>query len=122
MAKEIDLVKIDDLHPGINHINLIAKLVEIGKIRTELSTRGFKRTMVADALIGDETGSILVTLRGTQASSFTKGDVIQIQNGYTSMIRGSLQLKIGRQSKLQKVDLKLGKVNTENTLSKKVWT
>ena len=75
---------------------------------------------VAEALVGDETGCVLLNLWDDQISVFNKGDVIEIKNGCTSLFRGFLRMNIGRRGTVEKVDKEIGEVNTENNLSKEM--
>jgi replication factor A1 len=76
---------------------------------------------VAEALVGDETGCVLLNVWDDQISVFNKGDVIEIKNGYTSLFRGFLRVNIGRRGTVEKVDKEIGDdVNTENNLSKEM--
>jgi len=75
---------------------------------------------VAEALVGDETGCVLLNLWDDQISVFNKGDVIEIKNGYTSLFRGFWRMNIVRRGTVEKVDKEIGEVNTENNLSKEM--
>ncbi len=116
--EEVEFVKVDTLKPSLRNVNVTVKVVNIGEPRSVTSRRDISVHRVAEALAGDETGCVLLTLWDDQISAFNNGDVIEVKNGYTSLFRGFLRLNIGRQGTAEKVDREIGEVNTENNLSK----
>ncbi len=117
--EEIAFVKVDSLKPRLRNVNVTIKVVNIGEPRSVTSRRDGLVHRVAEALVGDETGCVLLTLWDDQISAFNNGDVIEVKNGYTSLFRGFLRLSIGRRGATEKVDREIGEVNTENNLSEK---
>ena len=118
--KEIEFVKVDALKPSLRKVNVAVRVVDIGEPRSITSRRNYSVHRVAEALVGDETGCVLLNLWDDQISVFNKGDVIEIKNGYTSLFRGFLRMNIGRRGIVEKVDKEIGEVNTENNLSKEM--
>ena len=115
--EKIEIVKVDALKPGLRNVNVTVKVVNIGEPRSVTSRRDISVHRVAEALVGDETGCVLLTLWDDQISVLNNGDVIEVKNGYTSLFRGFLRLNIGRRGTAEKVDREIGEVNTENNLS-----
>ena len=72
---------------------------------------------VTDVLVGDETGSILMSLWGDQASKVSVGKVITITNGYVSVVRGSMRLTLGREGQMKESTEQIAQVDTKNNLS-----
>jgi len=118
--EENEFVKVDALKPSLRKLNVTVKVVGIGEPRSITSRKNYSVHRVAEALVGDETGCILLNLWDDQISAFNKGDVIEIKNGYTSLFRGFLRLNIGRRGTAEKIDKEIGEVNTETNLSKKM--
>jgi len=110
-------MKVESLKPSFRNVNLIVKIMSIGSSRILFSKRGRKEHTVAEVFVGDETGSILMTLWDDQIGKFQAGDVIEIKNGYTSLYKGSLRLNVGRTGSIEKVDKEIKEVNTRNNLS-----
>jgi len=119
--KGVEFVKVDSLKPHLKNVNLTVKIIDVGEPRQVTSRKDRSVHTVAEALVGDETGCVVLSLWDDQINAFDKGDVIQIENGFTSLFRGSLRLNIGKRGNAQKVERKLKKVNTENNLSKIVY-
>ena len=118
--EEIEFVKVDSLKPRLRNVNVTVKVVNIGEPRSVTSRRDGSVHRVAEALVGDETGCVLLTLWDDQISAFNNGDVIEVKNGYTSLFRGFLRLNIERRGATEKVNREIEEVNTENNLSEKI--
>lgn len=114
-------MKVGELRTYSRRVNLTAKIVEKGEEREVVSRSDGRTHRVAEALIGDETASVLLTLWDDNIDRFEAGDVIQISNGYANLFRGSLRLNIGRYGTAEKVDREMDEVNTENNLSMKQY-
>jgi replication factor A1 len=99
-------------------VNVVVKVVSKGEVR--IVSRGLHR--VADALVGDETGCLYLTLWDDHIDQINEGDTLSITNGYVKLFRGTMRLNIGRLGsfKLLKESL-VTEVNTENNLSEKLY-
>ena len=90
---------IGGLRVGMKHVNLSAKVLEISK-SVSVSTRFGNSTVLANALIGDKTGTIKLTLWNAQIGSVSVGDAVQIRDAQAFAFRGEKQLRIGRKGTL----------------------
>jgi len=115
----VEYTKVDVLKPGFRNVNVFVKVVSVEAPRTIFSRRDQAEHRVAEALVGDETGSILLTLWDDQVDAFGSDDVLEIKNGYTSLFKGSLRLNIGRYGTVEKAEKEIGEVNTGNNLSER---
>ena len=97
------LTKIKDLTPGHNKVNVLAKVVKVGDVR-EVSSRYGPPRKVSDTVIGDDTGTIVMSLWQEQVGTVKDGDDIYIDNGYISLFRGHMRLNIGKYGALSKAD------------------
>src|SRR3989338_8444500 len=86
-------MKIVDLKDGAGKVDVEGKIVEKEEPR-EVNTK-FGRTKVANAVIEDESGSIVLVLWGEQADNINEGDTVKIENGYVKEWNNSLQLNVG---------------------------
>jgi replication factor A1 len=93
---------IRDLRTGMSQINLKAKVLEIPAPKL-VFTRFGNYASVANALIGDETGSIKLCLWNDQIDSVSIGDTIQLENARASTYRGERQLNIGKKGTLSNI-------------------
>ena len=110
-----------DLSPDSKHVNIIAKILEISETR-EVSSRMGGINTVAEALLGDETGTILMTLWNENISKMAVGDVVNIVNGYINVFKGNMRLNVGKYGTFEKSEQSIAEVNTENKMSEKQFT
>ena len=94
--------KVEDLKAGMKHINLSARMLEIPR-PNRVYTRSGTAAYISNALIGDETGTIRMSLWNQQIHTVSEGDEINIENGSVASFRGELQLRIGRSGTLSTV-------------------
>ena len=99
VKEECANLKVEDLKVGMKKVSLKAKVLEIPKSKV-VYTRFGTWTSVSNALIGDETGSIRMSLWNQQINTVSKGDVIDIKNSKVARFNGELQLKLGRSGNL----------------------
>nr|MDO8134533.1 hypothetical protein [Candidatus Njordarchaeum guaymaensis] len=113
-------MKIGELSERSRQVNVVAHVSNVSPAR-EVSSRADGSThKVAEALVGDETGSILLTLWDDAISKVSEGKNVQIKNGYVSVFKGSMRLNIGRFGQVLDTDAEVASVNTENNLSERV--
>ncbi len=109
--------KVGNLNPGSRSLNMTVKVVSKNPVREVVSRRDGSSHRVTEALVGDETGSILLTLWDDTIESVTEGDVVDVNNGYVRLFRGSMRLNIGRFGSLEASEEDIESVNTENNMS-----
>lgn len=88
-------MKVADLKPTTKQVSLVAKVVNIGERRTVDSKLGAPRQL-AEAVIGDDTGTVILSLWESQIDQVKSGDVLQVTNGYVSIVRGHIRLNVGK--------------------------
>lgn len=89
-------MKVNELQPGLKKVDIIVKVVEIGSIRSVFVKIDNKQHQVADATVGDETGTISMSLWDEMIHQIKEKDIIRIANGYVSEFGGKIQLNIGK--------------------------
>lgn len=114
--------KVNELNPQSRAVNVLAKVVSKTEVRSIAAGRDGAAHKVSDALVGDETGSIYLTLWDDNIEKVNEGDTIQVKNGYINLFRGNMRLNIGRYGTLETSQQPLqGEVNTENNMSTQVY-
>ena len=99
---EVANPKIEDLKAGMRNINLSARVLEIPE-PSRVYTRYGTEAYISNALIGDETGTIRMSLWNRQIHKVTEGDEVNVENGSVASFRGELQLRIGKSGTLSTV-------------------
>jgi len=94
--------KIMDLKNGESWLTVKGRVLEAGESKL-IQTRKGPRT-ISEAVIGDETGRVKLTLWGDKAGSLEKGTVVKIEGAWTTSYKGEVQLNAGSKSKINKID------------------
>lgn len=85
--------KVMELKPEMRNINMTVRVISSDEPKT-ISTRSGQRT-ISEAIVGDETGRVKLTLWGKAAGTVEEGQVIEIRGAWTTTYRGDVQLNIG---------------------------
>lgn len=113
------MMKIGELRTYSRRINLVAKVLEVGEPREVSSSSDNKIHQVVEVLIGDSTGTVLLTLWDENVGKFNEGEIVEIENGYSGTFRGRLRLNIGKYGNIRKVDKEIEEIDEENNMSEK---
>jgi replication factor A1 len=114
--------KIGELNPSSRAVNVLAKLISKSEIRNVAAGRDGEPHKVSDAMVGDETGCIYLTLWDDNIEKVKDGDTIMIKNGYINLFRGNMRLNVGRYGTLEISETPLaGEVKSENNMSTQVY-
>ena len=115
-------VKIGELKPNSRSVNVLGKVVSKGSVKEVPSGRDGSTHRVAEVLLGDETGSIYLTLWDDDIDKVEVGNSVYLKNGYVSLFRGHMRLNVGRYGVLEVLETPFeGNVNLENNLSEKEY-
>jgi replication factor A1 len=115
-----EFIKVEKLTPSSREVNITIKVVSKNEIRDVMGKGGSHK--VTEALVGDETGSIYLTLWNEAIDEIKDESTVKITNGYTSLFKGNLRLNIGRYGKSETLtESPITEVNTENNLSEKEY-
>lgn len=114
--------KVGELTLNSRAVNVIAKVVTKSEVRDIASGRDGSPHRVSDALVGDDTGCIILTLWDDNIEKVSVGETIRIGNGYVNLFKGNMRLNIGRAGTLEVAKEPLaGEVKTDNNLSERVY-
>jgi replication factor A1 len=115
-----EMVKVDDLSPASKRVNIVVKVLDVGEPKEVPSKMGGSRTL-AEARVGDETGTVLMTLWQDQIEQVSPGDVLLIDNGFMSLVRGHLRLNVGRYGSMSTVDEDIPEVKEDVDMSEREY-
>lgn len=114
--------KVSELNPQSRAVNVLAKVVSKSEVRSIAAGRDGAAHRVSDALVGDETGCVYLTLWDDNIEKVNDGDTVLVKNGYINLFRGNMRLNIGRYGTLEISEQALaGEVKTENNMSNQVY-
>ena len=108
--------KVKELKPSTKQVNLLAKVVSVGETRSIDSKFGGSRNL-CEAVVGDDTGIVILSLWEDQIGRAKEGEVLQVNNGYVSLVRGHMRLNVGKYGSFETSDKEIADVNKENDLS-----
>jgi len=110
------LTKVRDLTPNSKQVNVLAKVVNVGEPKEVMGKFGDPRK-VCEAVVGDDTATIILSLWNEQIGSIAKDEVVLIDNGYVSLVRGHMRLNVGRYGNLSKSTEAIAEVNQSLDMS-----
>jgi len=114
--------KVGELNPSSRAVNVLAKVVSKSEVRNVAAGRDGEPHKVSDAMVGDETGCIYLTLWDDNIEKVKEGDTVNVKNGYINLFRGNMRLNIGRYGTLEMAEQAIaGEVNTQNNMSTQVY-
>ncbi|MEM2118543.1 MAG: hypothetical protein QW840_00255 [Candidatus Bathyarchaeia archaeon] len=114
--------KVGELTPQSRAVNVLAKVVSKTEVRNIAAGKDGQPHKVSDALVGDETGCIYLTLWDDNIDKVNDGDTVMVKNGYVNLFKGNMRLNIGKYGTLEVSEQALaGEVNTENNMSTQVY-
>lgn len=119
--EEVEPVKIRDLNKYSRRVNTTVKVVSVTEPREVSSRIDQSSHRVAEALVGDDTGSIYLTLWDDAVDDIKEDQILNIKNAYVNLFRGSMRLNLGRFGSYEQVDkAPFEKVNLDNNLSSRL--
>ncbi|MFH1256184.1 MAG: hypothetical protein V1494_02730 [Candidatus Diapherotrites archaeon] len=113
------MVQITELRPFSKKVDALVKCVSKNEVREVTSKLDNSSHKVTEALVGDTSGTILLTLWDDMIDKVEAGKSYKITNGYTSLFKNSLRLNIGRYGQLEESTEDAGEVNESNNVSDK---
>ena len=95
--------KIEDLRVGMKKVNVVAEVLETAK-PSKVHTQFRDNALVANAVIGDATGKILLCLWDQQVNAVSVGESIEVSNAHVAMFKGERQLRLGKNGQIKKLE------------------
>lgn len=112
-------MKVEELKPYAKKVDVVVKVIGKNEVREVVSKLDSSTHKVTEAVVGDETATILLTLWDDMIDRVEAGKSYKISNGYTTLFRNSVRLNIGRYGKLEDSAEEIAEVNEGNNLSEK---
>ncbi len=120
ICKTGENMKISELRPGRRNIELRFKVLSVGETKEVLSRLTGEKHDVAEAVVGDETGTVILTLWNEHISAIEVGKSYEINNGRTSLFQRHLRLGIAKDGQIEEIE-DIGEVNEEVDASAREW-
>lgn len=95
-------MKISELRDGMSNVDISGEIVDISEPRDVITK--FGNSTVATAKVKDDSGTVSLSLWGKQISLVSVGDKIELKGGYTRSFKDEIQVNVGKQGSIQKVE------------------
>ena len=119
MAEEF--IKIKDLTPKAKRVNTVFKVVNVEAAKNVRSKKDRTPHAVTEATVGDDTGTVLMTVWDESLETIKPGKAFSLVNGYITLFRGTMRLNIGKYGELTEVEKPDFEVDLKNNMSSKVF-
>ncbi|HNW05718.1 MAG TPA: hypothetical protein PK655_03355 [archaeon] len=107
------LEKIRDIKHYQKKVDIVAKVIDKTNVREVVSKLDETRHKVCEVLIGDETGTIYLTMWDDAISKIEIGKTYIFRNLFSSEFQKSMRLNIGRFGEFEETDKQID-VNLDN--------
>jgi len=112
------MTKISELGPRSRGIDLKVKLVEKRDERQVTARATGQQHRVAEFLVADDSGSVLLSLWDDSIDSVEIGASYEIKNAYVNVFKNSMKLNTGKYGTMEKIEEEV-EANTELNISEK---
>jgi replication factor A1 len=120
--KDAEPVKVGELNSYSRKVYTTVKVISKTEEREVTSRSDMSTHRVAEALVGDETGTIYMTLWDNVLDEIQDDMVLEVKDAYVNLFKGSMRLNLGRYGSYEVIDeAPFDDVNLENNLSSKVF-
>ena len=106
-----------ELKPRMKNVTITFKVIATGEEREVTSRNDGASHRVADATVGDSTGTVQVPLWDSSIDDMKPGTTYTLKNGYTGLFRGNLRLNIGKYGEVTEAEEAIEEVNEEVDMS-----
>ena len=115
----LNVMKISDLAPFERKLQVTFCVVEKGESRTIVSKKTNEEHNLADLKVGDETGTITLTLWDETIDRVTEGSTFVLKNGYVNVFQSQMRLALGKWGSIEDTEdvISSDDVKTENDRS-----
>lgn len=93
--------KISSLKEGMDNVSVKGRVISTEDPKVIQTRKGPRR--ISEAVIGDETGRVKVTLWGKHAGTLEEGEAVEIRGAWTTSYRGEVQLNVGYKGEIERI-------------------
>lgn len=118
--EERSIAKVDRLTPGSKQVDVLVKVLSLGDRKTIDSKYGGSKDLV-EAVVGDETATVIMTFWEDQIDRVAQDKVLNVENGYVSLVRGHMRLNVGKYGSFTESDEEIEEVNSSVDISERQY-
>ena len=114
-----EIIKVKDLTPNKRRLNLKVRVLEIGEKKDIVSRGTGEMHRIVETLVGDETGTVKLTLWDDKVNSIEEGKTYELKNANTTVFQGGIRLNVGKYSEVIEAaeEIPEDQVNKEKNIS-----
>lgn len=116
----MELMHIAELNPRSKSVNVKVHVISKGPENEVVSRKDGSVYRVAEALVGDPSGCVLMSLWNETIPLVKEGENYNITDGYVTLFKNSMRLTLGRNGTIEKIDEGV-QANQEVNMSEKKY-
>jgi len=89
-------LKVDELTPRTSRVNMPVKVISLDEPRS--LDNG---TMVCEGLVGDETGTVIMSFWNDEIETAQKDTVLELKDARANLVRGHMRLSLGKKGSMK---------------------
>ncbi len=99
MSEEVR--KVSSLKEGEDNVSVRVRVISTSEPKIIETRKGPRR--ISEAIVGDETGRIKLTLWGKHAGTLREGEAVEVKGAWTTSYRGDVQLNVGYRGSIERI-------------------
>ncbi|MHA1685660.1 MAG: hypothetical protein ACTSYD_04535 [Candidatus Heimdallarchaeaceae archaeon] len=112
-----NLTTIAELGPNTRELNFKAKVIELGEIKAITKRDTGEEHQVQEILLGDETGTVLLSAWNENVNAFEVGKTYLFRNAKTILFQRHIRVSLGRLGTVEEIDSTIEEINEDNNVS-----
>ena len=105
-------MKVDELTPRTGRVNMPVKVLSLEEPRA--MDNG---TMICEGLVGDETGTVIMSFWNDECEVVSNGMTIDLKDARTNLVRGHMRISLGKKGSMKESETSLESIKESVNLS-----
>tara|TARA_Y100000766_G_C18698706_1_gene503146 strand:- start:258 stop:773 length:516 start_codon:yes stop_codon:yes gene_type:complete len=105
-------LKVDELTPRTGRVNMPVKVLSLEEPRA--MDNG---TMICEGLVGDETGTVIMSFWNDECEVVSNGMTIDLKDARANLVRGHMRISLGKKGSMKESETSLESIKESVNLS-----
>ena len=105
-------MKVDELTPRTGRVNMPVKVLSLEEPRA--MDNG---TMICEGLVGDETGTVIMSFWNDECEVVSSGMTIDLKDARANLVRGHMRISLGKKGSMKESETSLESIKESVNLS-----
>ena len=110
--RQVDNLKVDELTPRTGRVNMPVKVLSLEEPRA--MDNG---TMICEGLVGDETGTVIMSFWNDECEVVSNGMTIDLKDARANLVRGHMRISLGKKGSMKESETSLESIKESVNLS-----